>query len=223
MEQNDSRRALVVRGGWDGHSPIEATDRFIPFLKEHGFDVAVFEGPEVYTEQDRLVETDLVVHCFTFGVGTDEQIMGLSNAVRAGTGLAGWHGGLLDAFRASSDYLHLTGGQFAAHPGSIQPHTIEVVPEKADHPIMAGLPSQWHLNTEQYWCLVDALNDVLATSTFEPGPDTPWHERLVTPAVWTRRWGAGRIFASTVGHKLEDLDDPTIRTMTERGLLWASR
>jgi type 1 glutamine amidotransferase len=41
--------------------------------------------------------------------------------------------------------------------------------------------------------------------------------------VWTRRWGAGRIFASTVGHKLEDLDDPTIRTMTERGLLWASR
>jgi type 1 glutamine amidotransferase len=28
--------ALVVRGGWEGHEPIEATDLFIPHLEEHG-------------------------------------------------------------------------------------------------------------------------------------------------------------------------------------------
>ena len=34
-----SRVALVVRGGWDGHQPGEATDLFIPFLEENGFTV----------------------------------------------------------------------------------------------------------------------------------------------------------------------------------------
>jgi type 1 glutamine amidotransferase len=64
---------------------------------------------------------------------------------------------------------------------------------------------------------------VLATSLFEATPDTPWREDLVVPAVWTREWGAGRVFVSTIGHKLEDLDVPEVRTLTERGLLWAAR
>ena len=33
------RQALVVRGGWEGHSPVEITDLFLPFLKEQGFTV----------------------------------------------------------------------------------------------------------------------------------------------------------------------------------------
>jgi type 1 glutamine amidotransferase len=53
--------------------------------------------------------------------------------------------------------------------------------------------------------------------------DTPWREELTCPAVWTRQWGKGRVFVSTIGHKLEDLDHPDVRTLTERGLLWASR
>ena len=36
-----TRQALVVRGGWDGHRPVEATDLFIPFLESSGFAVRV--------------------------------------------------------------------------------------------------------------------------------------------------------------------------------------
>jgi uncharacterized protein len=219
---DSTRSAVVVRGGWEGHSPVEATDRFIPFLEEHGFSVAVHDSPEVYADADTLAGTDLVVQCYTQGAATDEQVMGLSKAVAAGTGLAGWHGGIVDAFRGSPDYLHLTGGQWAAHPGGFVPYEAVVVPAKADHPIVQGL-DRWALNTEQYWVLTDALNDVLATTTFEVGPDTPWREALTCPAVWTRQWGKGRVFVSTIGHKLEDLDLPGVRTMTQRGLLWASR
>lgn len=43
------------------------------------------------------------------------------------------------------------------------------------------------------------------------------------PAVWTREWGKGRVFVSIVGHKLEDLELPQVRGMTERGLVWTSR
>src|SRR3954467_7630361 len=103
MEAGQGRQALVVRGGWEGHSPIEATDRFIPLLKEHGFAVEVHDGPEVYADTDRLAATDLVVQCYTQGVATDEQVLGLSRAVAAGTGLAGWHGGVCDSYRGSPD------------------------------------------------------------------------------------------------------------------------
>jgi hypothetical protein len=64
---------------------------------------------------------------------------------------------------------------------------------------------------------------VLATTRFRATDDTAWRADLVVPAVWTRQWGQGRIFVSTVGHKLDDLDQAEVRTLTERGLLWASR
>jgi type 1 glutamine amidotransferase len=222
MDNGRTRQALVVRGGWEGHSPVEATERFIPFLEEHGYTVAVYDGPEVYADAERLATTDLVVQCYTQGVATDEQVLGLSAAVAAGTGLAGWHGGVCDSFRGSPDYLHLTGGQWAAHPGGFVRHEVAVVPDRREHRIVAGL-DRWELNTEQYWVLTDQLNDVLATTTFGVTDETPWREELTCPAVWTRQWGRGRVFVSTIGHKLEDLDHPDVRTLTERGLLWASR
>ena len=223
MDETRTRQALVVRGGWEGHSPVEATERFIPFLQEHGFWVEVHDGPEVYADADRLARTDLVLQCYTQGEATDEQVLGLSAAVAAGTGLAGWHGGLVDSFRGSPDYLHLTGGQWAAHPGGFVAHDVDVVPDQAEHELVAGLAPRWSLDTEQYWVLADELNDVLATTTFGVRDDTPWREPVTCPAVWTRQWGRGRVFVSTVGHKLEDLDHPDVRTLTERGLLWASR
>jgi uncharacterized protein len=222
MDSGRTRQALVVRGGWEGHSPVEATERFIPFLEEHGYTVEVHESPEVYADGEKLAATDLVVQCYTQGVATDEQVLGLSAAVAGGTGLAGWHGGVCDSFRGSPDYLHLTGGQWAAHPGGFVQHEVAVVPERRGHRIVEGL-DRWELNTEQYWVLTDELNDVLATTTFGVRDDTPWREELTCPAVWTRQWGKGRVFVSTIGHKLEDLDHPDVRTLTERGLLWASR
>ncbi|GFJ82711.1 hypothetical protein [Phytohabitans houttuyneae] len=37
--------ALVVRGGWEGHRPVEATDMFIPFLERAGYQVRVEASP----------------------------------------------------------------------------------------------------------------------------------------------------------------------------------
>jgi type 1 glutamine amidotransferase len=195
---------------------------FLPFLDKSGFTVEVHDGPEAYDDAEALLATDLVLQCYTQGVATDQQVHNLSAAVLAGTGLAGWHGGIVDSYRASPDYLHLTGGQWAAHPGGFVDYEVEVVPERRDHPIVAGL-DRWQHHTEQYWCLTDDLNDVLLTSRFVPTGDTPWRSELVVPAAWTRQWGRGRVFVSTIGHKLEDLDVPQVRTLTERGLLWASR
>jgi len=45
-------RALVVRGGWEGHVPVEATDLFIPYLKEKGYEVTVSDTTESYLDLD---------------------------------------------------------------------------------------------------------------------------------------------------------------------------
>ena len=229
-----SPRALVVRGGWEGHQPVEATELFIPFLRDNGYEVRVEESPEVYADAETMAETDLVLQSVTMSEASDDAINGLRKAVAAGTGLTGWHGGIADSYRASSDYLQLIGGQFATHPSrrpdlvlgeesdNYLPYVIELTDLGRAHPVLAGI-DDFALETEQYWVLHDSLIDVLATTTHPVQPYHPWHRPVVSPAIWTRDWGAGRIFVSTPGHSVEVLRNPTVRTIIERGALWATR
>ena len=57
---------------------------------------------------------DLVVQVNTMTTIEKTELEGLIEAVKAGTGLAGWHGGIADSYRNEADYLHLIGGQFAS-------------------------------------------------------------------------------------------------------------
>jgi len=232
--RTSGRRALVVRGGWDGHHPVEATEIFLPFLRENAFDVRVSETNDVYADADEMAGVDLVLQCVTMSEISREALTGLRAAVERGTGLAGWHGGIADSYRAQSDYLQLVGGQFATHPSrhpderpgteedNFLPHRVEVTDLGRTHEITAGL-ADFTLDTEQYWVLTDDLNDVLATTTHPVQPYHPWHRPVVSPAVWTRKWGAGRVFVATPGHTPAVLREPAVRTIIERGLLWASR
>jgi type 1 glutamine amidotransferase len=235
MSVSEDQVALVVRGGWDGHVPVAATDLFIPFLRERGYAVRVADSPEPYADADYMATVDLVVQCYTMGTIEPDQVAGLRAAVRNGTGLAGWHGGIADSFRACADYLHLIGGQFACHPGkdpatspegaadhNFVPYTVNMLPAAATHPITRDL-DDFELETEQYWVLADDYIDVLATTTQRRRAWDPWHREVTSPAIWTRRWGAGRIFVTTPGHSLDVLRHPTVRTIIERGLTWASR
>ena len=84
------RRALVVRGGWEGHSPVEATERFIPFLREQGFDVRVEGSTAVYADAAAMAATDLIVQCVTMSEIQREELTGLCTAIEAGTASAGF-------------------------------------------------------------------------------------------------------------------------------------
>lgn len=230
-----TKRALIVRGGWAGHQPVETTDSFVPFLTGHGYEVRVEESTAVYADADYLAGVDVIVQTVTMSTIEGEELRGLIAAVAGGTGLAGWHGGIADSFRSSSEYLQLIGGQFASHPAKAAPdelvgeaadnfvrHTIDIVPGRADHPIVTGL-ADFELTTEQYWVLSDDYNDVLATTTVATHDHTAWQRPITCPAVWTRQWGQGRVFVSTPGHDLAVVEDPNVRTIIERGILWASR
>jgi type 1 glutamine amidotransferase len=228
------RNALVVRGGWEGHVPVQATDGFVPYLQESGFDVRVEDSPDVYADPAVMTATDLVLQCVTMSSIDAAPLAGLRTAVEAGTGFAGWHGGIADSYRNSASYLQLVGGQFAEHPGkhpderkgdasdNFVPHRIELTAAGREHPITAGVEN-FELTTEQYWVLTDDYIDVLATTTQAVRPWDPWTRPITSPAVWTRQWGRGRIFVCTPGHSLDVLADPNVRGIIERGLLWAAR
>ena len=83
------RHALVVRGGWDGHMPVETTDLFIPHLEANGFDVRIEGSTAVYADAEYLATVDLIVQINTMSTIKPEQLAGLQAAVIAGTGLAG--------------------------------------------------------------------------------------------------------------------------------------
>lgn len=228
-------RALIVRGGWNGHRPVESTELFIPFLEVHDYDVQVVESPAIYADADAMAAIDLIVQSVTMSEITHEQVMGLHAAVAAGTGLTGWHGGIADSYRASSDYLQLVGGQFATHPSREPAHlregseennyltyTVDLTALGRRHPITEGI-DDFQLTTEQYWVLHDDLIDVLATTTHPVQPWHPWHRPITSPAIWTRLWGNGRIVVTTPGHSPDILRDANVRTVIERGMLWATR
>lgn len=229
-----NRNALVVRGGWDGHEPVESTAVFIPFLESNGFTVRVEDGTKVYTDADYLASVDLIVQVNTMNTIEKDELDGLITAVKAGTGLAGWHGGIADSYRNEADYLHLIGGQFAHHAG-IDPalrkgeqadnyltYTVQLTELGRQHPILDGI-DDFELTTEQYWVLSDEYNDVLATTTQEARPWDAWNRPVTAPAIWTRQWGKGRVFVSAPGHKADIVEAQPLRTIIERGLLWAAR
>jgi len=56
-----SKRALVVRGGWEGHQPVAATDLFLPFLRDNGYEVQIEGSPAVYADTGTMRATDLIL------------------------------------------------------------------------------------------------------------------------------------------------------------------
>jgi hypothetical protein len=212
------RKALIVWGGWDGHTPRESAAVVAGMLEGHGFAVSVRDTTAAYADPD-LPATDLIVPMVTMSQIGREELAGLTAAVRAGTGLAGFHGTMCDSFRTETEYQFMTGGQWVSHPGNIIDYTVSIT--RPDDPVMAGI-GDFPYRSEQYYMHVDPANEVLATTTFT-GEHLADVAGVVMPVVWKRRYGAGRVFYSALGHTASEFAVPQMRLIFERGALWASR
>lgn len=214
----ESKKALIVWGGWEGHEPKQCVDIFAPWLRKQGFEVEISNSLDSYLDVEKLKQLDLIVQSVTQSQISGKQAQGLLEAVRSGVGLAGWHGGLGDSFHSSMEYQFMVGGQWVAHPGGVIDYTVQIT----DHedPITAGL-TDFKMHSEQYYMHVDPLNKVLATTTFS-GEHSPWVDGVVMPVVWTKMYGKGRIFYSSLGHVAKDFEIPQAREIVQRGMLWAA-
>jgi len=217
------RRALIVYGGWDGHHPKPVAEIFHRALAADGFDVTLSDRVEAFAELD-LQSFDLIVPHWTMGKIEPAQLKPVIAAVRSGVGLAGCHGGMCDAFRDATDWHFMTGGQWVAHPGNDGTrYTVNLTPLGQTDPILAGI-TDFDLASEQYYMHVDPAVRVLATTRFPvaDGPHTP-NGQVDMPVIWTKRFGAGRVFYNATGHTPQVVESEPNLTIMRRGFAWAAR
>jgi type 1 glutamine amidotransferase len=216
-----NKTALIVWGGWDGHEPEKVATVLATMLRESDFSVEMSDTLASFDDAGALGRQDLIVPMWTMGKITDAQCKNVCDAVAAGTGLAGCHGGMCDAFREHTDWQFMTGGQWVAHPGN--EFKYEVTPTAIGHAITHGI-NRFTVDTEQYYMHVDPAVQVLATTRF-PTVDGPHAANgpVDMPVIWTKRWGMGRVYYNALGHKASVVEAEPVRTLMQRGFSWAAR
>ncbi|MBO6893855.1 MAG: ThuA domain-containing protein [Roseibium sp.] len=213
-----NKKAFIFWGGWDGHTPVQCAELVKDMLQANGFEVEIEEGTGALARAP-LTDFDLIVPIITMSTIEKKELTNLLSAIRSGTGLAGFHGQMGDSFRNEPEYQFMVGGQWVAHPGDIIDYKVRI--RDVDDPIVAGL-SDFAYRSEQYYMHVDPSIEVLATTVFE---NTEFEEinGVEMPVVWKRRYGKGRVFYSSLGHVADEFKVPQMRTLFERGALWAAR
>ena len=215
----EGKKVLFVYGGWEGHEPRQCMEILKPWLESQGANVVLSSSLDSYTDEALMSSLDLIIQTWTMGHLTGEQESGLTKAVRGGVGLAGWHGGLGDAFRGNTEYQFMVGGQWVAHPGGIIDYEVDIKDKK--DPVTKGLKS-FHMKSEQYYMHVDPSVKVLATTTFHSQPESPWIEGVMMPVVWRKHYGKGRVFYSSLCHSASDFSVNEALEIMKRGIAWAA-
>ncbi|PZE21208.1 ThuA domain-containing protein [Paenibacillus xerothermodurans] len=215
------KKALIVQGGWQGHQPQEVASIFERLLEEDGFEVEVSGTLESFADADKLLSLDLIVPAWTMGEIDKQWVNNVSSAVQSGVGLAGCHGGMCDAFRQNVDWQFMTGGQWVAHPGNDGVEYVVQI-KQSSSPLLEGI-QDFTVKSEQYYLHIDPAVEVLATTRFPviEGPHST-NGAVDMPVVWTKRWGAGRVYYCSLGHLANIVEMPEVTLMMRRGFLWAA-
>lgn len=79
------------------------------------------------------------------------------------------------------------------------------------------------LVSEQYYMHVDPSVKVYAVTEFPvfDGPHSA-NGKTVMPVVYTKMWGKGRIFYTSLGHTEKVFEIQQAKEIMRRGLIWAS-
>ncbi|MCK5129924.1 MAG: ThuA domain-containing protein, partial [Clostridiales bacterium] len=76
---------------------------------------------------------------------------------------------------------------------------------------------------EQYYLHVDPVVNVLMTTKFPVVNGYHGTNGAVDmPVMWTKMWGYGRVFYSSLGHHVDVFDQYEVQETMLRGMLWAA-
>lgn len=214
-------RALVTWGGWEGHEPEKVGPMFADWLREAGMEVTLTDSLSCFDDPEAVKGYDLIVPVWTMSKIGKEQALNVCAAVAAGTGIAGCHGGMCDAFRENVDWQFMTGAQWVAHPGNDGvDYAVRIT---SDDPLVAGV-GDFTVKTEQYYLHIDPAVKVHAVCDFPvvEGPHSV-NGPVAMPVVFTKGYGAGRVYYNALGHQKNVIDTGPAAELMRRGLLWAAR
>lgn len=221
--------ATIERLGWESglYDTIIRTDSQPitkqPILFETGTGIAT--GEQFLARN--LTYFDAI---FFFGVReidlTPEQRRDLLSFVRDdGKGFVATHAGAT-AFFSWPEFGEMLGGRFDEHPWGITDATV-IVEERAS-PIVAHLPASFVVHDEHYQLKDFSRDRLQVLARLDPRSvnlSAPLVHRKDGdfPVAWTKSYGHGRVFYSTLGHSRELWDTPWMQTMYFEALKWVLR
>lgn len=216
------KKALIVRGGWDGHQPIEVSQVFEKLLIKEDFEVDIYEDLNVFESLKNIMKYSLIIPVYSMSEIKDEYVQNICAAVESGVSLAGCHGGMCDSFRNSTKWQFLTGSQWVEHPGNDGIEYEVNIVKSSSSPIVEGI-DDFKVKTEHYYLHIDPVVNVLATTSFPlaPGPHSA-NGPVLMPIAYTKKWGKGRVFYTSLGHHADIFDIPEASELIRRGFLWAN-
>jgi len=216
------KKVLIIQGGWDGHEPKLVSQRCKKLMEKNGYKCEISDTLDSLANLEFLNTLDLIVACWTMGEINRDYAVNVAKAVGGGVGLAGCHGGMCDAFRQNTEWQFLTGGQWVSHPGG---DGVEYMVNicKGSSPIVEGL-DDFMVASEHYYLHVDPAIEIIATTRFPSVSYYHISNKVVDmPVAWTKFWGNGRVFYTSLGHHDDVFDkSPNAEIMFERGMIWAA-
>jgi type 1 glutamine amidotransferase len=204
--------------------------------KEHGFEVVASKDGTLF-DPDKIGQWDAFAFETTSDLttsGTDKQPpmspdgkKAFLDAIRAGKGFIGMHCAT-DTFHSHGStidpYIDMIGGEFIVH-GRQQKARIDV----ADPAFPGARPfgSSFEILDEWYALknLQDDLHVILVQNTEKmdkkQGGDRAY-DRPNFPETWTRMYGKGRVFYTSMGHREDVWENPMYQGLLIGALNWAT-
>jgi uncharacterized protein len=140
-----------------------------------------------------------------------------------GKGFVGIHAAL-DTNYTWPEYGEMIGGWFDEHPWGT--FNAPIINEDPSFPAVRHFPAAFVKFDEIYqpkaWSR-DKVNVLLSLDPTKLNYDNPRVHRRDHdfPVAWSKMYGKGRVFYSTLGHTEESWQDPDIRTMYFEAIKWA--
>jgi type 1 glutamine amidotransferase len=234
-KQTYVKRVLVIgqTKGFEHDSISAAMAAVYNMGKESGlWDTTMRTDTELLTK-DKLKNNaknldyfDLLVFASTTGelemTASQKQDM-LSFIKEDGKGFVGIHAAL-DTNYTWPEYGEMIGGWFDDHPWGT--FNAPIVNEDPDFPAVRHFPKAFVKYDEIYqpkaWSR-DKVNVLLSLDTSKLNLNNPRIHRTDHdfPVAWSKSYGKGRVFYSTLGHTEEAWQDPDIRKMYFEAIKWA--
>ena len=220
---------LVISGG--SHPYHESTPVLLDFLGQDGHEVQMTEDAGILTT-DAMKEFDALV----FNTRREQELTLARDAQTALTQYVGGGNGFvcihISGCRPATwdEYHDVTGGGWMTGESYHPPYgqfTVNV--SNSDHPCAEGI-TDFITNDELYMNLGwRPGNDVFLTGDSGDGTH-PWGpDREPTfmpggtyPLAWTRAYGNGRVFKTTLGHNGLSFRTPQFQRLVLNGLSWVS-
>ena len=204
---------LVISGG--DHPYHQSTPILLDFLKDAGHNVEMTEDANLLVSNSMKGYDALVFHTLRVGDMTldYDQRTALTQYIGGGKGFVCIHcaGALAEGW---PEYHDVTGGGWI-YGGSRHPRygQYKMIVRETNHPCASGI-SDFITNDELYlkigW---RPDNDVFLVSEFEGESH---------PMAWTRKYGNGRVFKTTLGHDGLSFRTPAFQRLILNGVDWAT-